>query len=49
MSLPGTFVRRHFEPLVLSVQVLLDLVIVLGACWLGYHTREYFAWAQPTA
>lgn len=37
MSFFGTFVRRNFEPLMLSVQVLLDLAIVLFACWLGYH------------
>ncbi|HKX46656.1 MAG TPA: sugar transferase [Planctomycetota bacterium] len=28
----GTFVRRHFEPLVLGVQVLVDVVVVLLAC-----------------
>ena len=40
MSLPGTFVRRHFEPLVLSVQVLIDLVVVLLACVLGWQLRD---------
>lgn len=36
MSLGGTLLRRHFEPVVLSVQVFLDLLVVLAACWLGY-------------
>ncbi len=40
MSLAGTFLRRNFEPLVLSLQVLVDLGVVLFACWLGYTTRE---------
>jgi exopolysaccharide biosynthesis polyprenyl glycosylphosphotransferase len=35
-SLPGTFLRRHFEPVMLSVQVLVDLCVVLLCCWLGY-------------
>jgi exopolysaccharide biosynthesis polyprenyl glycosylphosphotransferase len=37
-SVLGTFVRRHFEPLMLSAQVLVDLLVILLACWLGYHT-----------
>ena len=32
MSNLGTFVRRNFEPLVLSVQVILDLLVVVLAC-----------------
>jgi exopolysaccharide biosynthesis polyprenyl glycosylphosphotransferase len=36
-SVLGTFVRRHFEPLMLSAQVLVDLLVVLFACWLGYE------------
>jgi exopolysaccharide biosynthesis polyprenyl glycosylphosphotransferase len=36
----GTFVRRNFEPIVLSVQVVLDLAVVLLACWLGYQIGE---------
>jgi exopolysaccharide biosynthesis polyprenyl glycosylphosphotransferase len=36
MSLAGMIVRRHFEPLTLTAQVLLDLVVLLGACWLGW-------------
>lgn len=38
----GTFVRRHFQGLVLGVQVLVDLGVVLLACWtafqIGRHT-----------
>lgn len=45
MSLAGTFLRRNFEPLVLSLQVLVDLAVVLFACWLGYTTRESFSLA----
>ena len=48
MGLPGTFLRRNFEPLVLSVQVLIDLAVVLLACQVGYEVREYFAWRNPT-
>jgi FlaA1/EpsC-like NDP-sugar epimerase len=36
MSFYGTFLRRNFEPVILSVQVLVDLAVVLLACWLGY-------------
>jgi exopolysaccharide biosynthesis polyprenyl glycosylphosphotransferase len=40
MTLFGTFVRRNFEPVVLSVQVVVDLAVVLLACWLGYVVGE---------
>ncbi len=40
MSLLGNFVRRHFEPLILSVQVFVDLAVLLLACRLA-------AWAGP--
>lgn len=36
----GTFVRRHFEPLMLSGQVLVDLIVVLASCYLGWFLRE---------
>jgi exopolysaccharide biosynthesis polyprenyl glycosylphosphotransferase len=36
MSVYGTFLRRHFEPLVLSVQVVVDLGVLLVSCWVGY-------------
>jgi exopolysaccharide biosynthesis polyprenyl glycosylphosphotransferase len=36
MSFYGTFLRRNFEPVILSVQVLVDLAVVLLACWVGY-------------
>lgn len=32
----GAFLRRNFEPLVLSAQVFIDLAVLLLACWLGY-------------
>src|SRR5688572_13968474 len=41
-SLVGTLLRRHFEPLVLSVQVLVDLAVVLFACFLGYAFGQRF-------
>lgn len=37
MSSTGTFIRRNFEPVMLSVQVLVDLGVVLLACWAGYQ------------
>ena len=40
MTAAGTFVRRNFEPLVLSVQVLIDLAVVWLACWAGHAFRE---------
>jgi exopolysaccharide biosynthesis polyprenyl glycosylphosphotransferase len=36
MSRYGTFARRNFEPLVLSLQVVIDLLVVLSACVFGY-------------
>ncbi len=40
MSRTGTFIRRNFEPVMLSVQVLVDLAVVVFACWLGYQVGE---------
>jgi len=37
MSVYGTLLRRHFEPLVLSVQVVVDLLVLLFSCWLGFQ------------
>jgi len=36
----GTFFRRNFAPLMLSGQVLVDLAVVLLACWLGFELGE---------
>jgi exopolysaccharide biosynthesis polyprenyl glycosylphosphotransferase len=36
MASLGTFLRRNFEPLILSAQVFVDLGVLLVACWLGY-------------
>jgi exopolysaccharide biosynthesis polyprenyl glycosylphosphotransferase len=33
----GTLLRRHFEPLLLLAQVLVDLLVVLLACLAAYH------------
>lgn len=35
-SAVGGFLRRNFEPLVLSAQVFVDLGVLLVSCWLGY-------------
>lgn len=48
MTSVGTFVRRHFEPLLLSVQVLVDLAVVFLCCWLGYEVREAYDWDHAT-
>ena len=48
MTVGGSFVRRNFEPLVLSVQVLVDLAVILLACRVGYELREYWFWSEPT-
>ena len=40
MTQLGTFLRRNFEPLMLSCQVIVDLVVVLLACLLGYLWGE---------
>lgn len=40
MSFAGTILRRNFEPLVLSIQVVIDLVVVVFACLLAWWLRE---------
>ena len=40
MTAVGTFVRRNFEPVVLSVQVLVDLAVILFSCWIAYQIGE---------
>ncbi len=40
MTLAGTILRRNFEPLVLSIQVVIDLVVVVMACLLAWWLRE---------
>jgi len=40
MTALGTFVRRNFEPLVLSVQVVVDLLVVVLACLAAWAVRE---------
>ncbi len=47
MSLTGTFLRRNFEPVVLSVQVVVDLLVLLLACWLGYLVGERLGGLGP--
>ncbi len=47
MTALGTFVRRNFEPVILSVQVLVDLAVLLLACWLGYQMGEKLGGLAP--
>lgn len=48
-SAAGTFVRRHFEPLMLSAQVLIDLAVVLLALFCGWWLREEIQWKSETS
>lgn len=48
MSVFGSFLRRNFEPLILSAQVFVDLAVLLLSCWLGYLVGESFNEAQIT-
>jgi exopolysaccharide biosynthesis polyprenyl glycosylphosphotransferase len=41
MSQLGTILRRNFEPVVLSLQVVVDLGMVLSACVLGYVVGDH--------
>jgi len=43
----GTFLRKNFEPVVLSVQVLVDLVVLILACWIGYLVGERLGGLGP--
>ncbi len=43
MTALGTLVRRNFEPLVLSVQVVVDLLVVVFACFAAWWVREGLA------
>ena len=36
-SFLGTFVRRHFQPLVLAVQVVVDVAVIVLACLLAFQ------------
>ena len=40
MTKVGTFARRNFEPLLLSIQVVLDLVVVVAACLTAFAIRQ---------
>src|SRR6187401_664207 len=41
MTVFGTFLRRNFEPVVLSVQVVVDVAVVLFACWVGWILGQH--------
>jgi exopolysaccharide biosynthesis polyprenyl glycosylphosphotransferase len=47
VSILGTFLRRNFEPVVLSVQVLVDLFVLVVACWIGYMVGERLGGLGP--
>ena len=40
MTTIGVFLRRNFAPLMLSAQVLVDLLVVLVACWFGFELGD---------
>lgn len=46
MTSAGTFVRRNFEPLILSIQVVVDLAVVVLACSSAFALYVSFA-ADP--
>ena len=48
MSFYGTFVRRHFEPLVLSFQVFVDLAVVIFSCWVAFMVGNRMGWTAPS-
>ncbi|HIG10956.1 MAG: sugar transferase [bacterium] len=41
MTAFGSFLRRNFEPLILSAQVFVDLGVLILSCWLGYLVGRY--------
>ena len=43
----GTLLRRNFEPVVLSVQVIVDLLVLILACWIGYMVGERLGGLGP--
>ena len=43
MTRAGTFLRRNFEPLILSIQVVIDLLVVVVACLAAWWLRESLA------
>jgi exopolysaccharide biosynthesis polyprenyl glycosylphosphotransferase len=43
----GTFLRRNFEPLILSAQVFVDLGVLLFSCWMGYFLGLRLGITEP--
>ena len=43
----GSFLRRNFEPLILSAQVFVDLAVLLVSCWLGYLVGVRISGVDP--
>jgi exopolysaccharide biosynthesis polyprenyl glycosylphosphotransferase len=48
MSVLGNFVRRNFEPLILSVQVFIDLAVLLLACRLAGWSGQLLSGSEQT-
>ena len=44
----GTFLRRNFEPLILSAQVFVDLGVLMFSCWLGYFLGLRLGITEPS-
>ncbi len=40
MTVLGTALRRNFEPVMLSAQVLVDLAVLILSCWIGYEIGQ---------
>ena len=47
MTRVGTLVRRNFEPLMLSVQVVVDLLVVIAACLAAFALRGALVVPEP--
>jgi exopolysaccharide biosynthesis polyprenyl glycosylphosphotransferase len=47
MSSFGSFLRRNFEPFILSAQVFVDLGVLMLSCWLGYVVGREFPGSGP--
>ena len=40
MTLPGTLLRRHFAPLLITAQALVDVAVIILACYVAYLIGE---------
>lgn len=47
MTALGTFFRRHYEPLLLSIQVFIDLAVLQLACWVAFDIGRRLGFDEP--